>query len=162
MPASTQLPPFLANVLHGPTEHAASPLIPSSGASPQANGIQPSTTVAPLAMEDAMTSAFLDPVQTESEYQEGMTVSSSMLVPPLNFDMVCAARSTGKGAIYRSGFPNERNFPFLATLQLRTVVYLSSDDIRPNLQQWVERNHGHVQILHFRLRVNKEPLAESE
>lgn len=90
-----------------------------------------------------------------------LTSSSALLVPPLNFDMVCSARNTGRGPIYRSGFPNERNFPFLATLQLRTVVYLAADDVRPNLQRWVDASHGRVQLLHFRLSVNKEPFGES-
>lgn len=36
-------------------------------------------------------------------------------VPPLNFAMV------DKG-VYRSGFPNHANFPFLKTLKLRSIM----------------------------------------
>ena len=39
-----------------------------------------------------------------------------LLVPPVNFAMV------DKG-MYRSGYPHDNNFPFLATLGLRSVVY---------------------------------------
>lgn len=94
-----------------------------------------------------------------------------LLVPPLNFDMVCAdssrqmaaSRSGGGsgGAIYRSGFPNERNYPFLATLKLRSVIYLAADDVRPNLQHYIDESRGQTRLLHFRLNVNKEPFAES-
>lgn len=43
-----------------------------------------------------------------------------LLIPPLNYAMV------SKG-IYRSGYPNTRNFPFVRSLRLRTVLYVSAD-----------------------------------
>jgi Tyrosine phosphatase family len=40
---------------------------------------------------------------------------SSLYIPPLNFGIV------DKG-VYRSGYPNDRNFPFLKKLGLRAIV----------------------------------------
>jgi tyrosine-protein phosphatase SIW14 len=68
----------------------------------------------------------------------------------------------GGGAIYRSGHPNERNFQFMSTLNLKSIVYLASDDIRDNLQEWIDTTHGTVKLFHFRLNVNKEPFAEMD
>lgn len=46
----------------------------------------------------------------------GTAALRPVLVPPLNFAMV------SKG-IYRSGYPNRKNFPFLAKLKLRSILY---------------------------------------
>ncbi len=40
-----------------------------------------------------------------------------VLIPPLNFAMVA------KG-VYRSGYPNSKNFPFLKKLGLKSIMYL--------------------------------------
>jgi len=42
--------------------------------------------------------------------------SLNVMVPPPNFGTV------SQGAIYRSGFPREENFSFLATLNLKTIM----------------------------------------
>jgi tyrosine-protein phosphatase SIW14 len=39
-----------------------------------------------------------------------------MFIPPLNFAMVA------KG-VYRSGYPNPKNFPFLKKLGLKSILY---------------------------------------
>ena len=41
---------------------------------------------------------------------------NTLLVPPLNFAMVAPG-------VYRSGYPNKRNFPFLRRLGLRSIMY---------------------------------------
>eukprot|EP00271_Cylindrocystis_brebissonii_P004968 TRINITY_DN1692_c0_g1_i1.p1 TRINITY_DN1692_c0_g1~~TRINITY_DN1692_c0_g1_i1.p1 ORF type:complete len:113 (-),score=27.26 TRINITY_DN1692_c0_g1_i1:188-526(-) len=46
---------------------------------------------------------------------------SFFLLPPPNFGMV-------EEDLYRSGQPNELNFPFLERLKLKTVVYLSHEE----------------------------------
>lgn len=51
-------------------------------------------------------------VSHEGAEEEGL------LVTPFNFSMV------DKG-VYRSGFPNIINFPFLETLRLRSIMYIS-------------------------------------
>ncbi|MCO5573461.1 hypothetical protein L7F22_027232 [Adiantum nelumboides] len=90
------------------------------------------------------------------------TAQSTLLVPPLNFDMICASRTRSGGAIYRSGFPNERNYPFLNTLHLRTIIYLSTDEIRENLRNYVFTNSQRVKLLQFPVQVNKEPFQEMD
>ena len=45
----------------------------------------------------------------------GMGPEDDLLIPPLNFAMV------DKG-VYRSGYPNMKNLPFLQKLRLRSVV----------------------------------------
>jgi len=35
--------------------------------------------------------------------------------------------------LYRSGHPNELNFPFLEKLGLKTVIYLASEEISESL-----------------------------
>jgi len=40
----------------------------------------------------------------------------NVTVPPPNFGTV------SQGAIYRSGFPREENFSYLATLNLKTIM----------------------------------------
>lgn len=79
--------------------------------------------------------------------------SSTLIVPPLNFAMV----SRG---IYRSGHPNERNFEFLRRLSLRTVLYLGTEDYRPNMTAWTCSQS--ITFHHLRLAINKEPLAEMD
>ncbi len=44
----------------------------------------------------------------------------SLLIPPLNFAMV-------QKGVYRSGFPNNRNFGFLKQLGIRTIVCLAGE-----------------------------------
>jgi tyrosine-protein phosphatase SIW14 len=39
----------------------------------------------------------------------------NLLIPPLNFAMVA------KG-VYRSGYPNQKNFPFLKKLGLKSIL----------------------------------------
>lgn len=46
-----------------------------------------------------------------------MGPEDDLLIPPLNFAMV------DKG-VYRSGYPNKKNLPFLQKLRLRSVVYV--------------------------------------
>eukprot|EP00244_Chara_vulgaris_P005288 TRINITY_DN20_c0_g1_i1.p1 TRINITY_DN20_c0_g1~~TRINITY_DN20_c0_g1_i1.p1 ORF type:complete len:167 (+),score=17.65 TRINITY_DN20_c0_g1_i1:59-559(+) len=45
----------------------------------------------------------------------------SFFLPPPNFGMV-------EDDLYRSGQPNELNFPFLERLRLKTVIYLSHEE----------------------------------
>ncbi|CAG8437122.1 4211_t:CDS:2 [Diversispora eburnea] len=48
-------------------------------------------------------------------------MSSQHLIPPLNYGMI-------EEDLYRSGQPNELNFPFLEKLGLKTVVWLAPED----------------------------------
>ncbi|SJX63855.1 related to SIW14-Tyrosine phosphatase involved in actin filamentorganization [Sporisorium reilianum f. sp. reilianum] len=79
--------------------------------------------------------------------------SAQLIVPPLNFSMV----SRG---IYRSGHPNERNFEFLRRLNLKSVLYLGTEDYRANMTAWTAAQH--IRTFHLRLAINKEPTAEMD
>nr|XP_028951744.1 tyrosine-protein phosphatase DSP1-like [Malus domestica] len=46
-----------------------------------------------------------------------MTNNDNVLEPPINFSMV-------DEGVFRSGFPQLSNFPFLQSLQLRSIIYL--------------------------------------
>lgn len=61
-------------------------------------------------------------------------VPSACYIPPLNFGMV-------EEDLYRSGAPNELNFPFLERLGLKTIIYLAPDE--PDQQLFVSlQNHA--------------------
>ena len=72
-------------------------------------------------------------------------------IPPENFAMVW-------GGIYRSSYPSKRNFTFLLSLKLRTIVYLCHEEY-PELNCAFMQEHG-VQLLQFGLDGNKEPFDE--
>eukprot|EP01116_Phalansterium_solitarium_P012185 TRINITY_DN28236_c0_g1_i1.p1 TRINITY_DN28236_c0_g1~~TRINITY_DN28236_c0_g1_i1.p1 ORF type:complete len:190 (-),score=22.14 TRINITY_DN28236_c0_g1_i1:166-660(-) len=52
-------------------------------------------------------------------------------IPPLNFGFV-------EDDLYRSGQPNELNFPFLEKLHLKKIIWLSAEDPSEQLEQFVE------------------------
>ncbi|KAM0003246.1 putative atypical dual-specificity phosphatase Siw14, protein-tyrosine phosphatase [Helianthus debilis subsp. tardiflorus] len=53
-----------------------------------------------------------------------------LFTPPLNFSMV-------DNGIFRSGFPDAANFPFLKTLGLRSIVYVTiCVSIVQNCEYW--------------------------
>lgn len=58
-------------------------------------------------------------------------VVGGSLIPPTNFGIV-------EEDLYRSGMPNELNFPFLERLQLKTIIYLASDDVSEKLADFID------------------------
>ncbi|KAI9323907.1 tyrosine-specific protein phosphatase family protein [Zopfochytrium polystomum] len=75
----------------------------------------------------------------------------SKVVPPLNFAMV----ATG---VYRSGYPNKKNFPFLLSLRLNTIMYVCADDIGEDNVRFCGENG--IRLIHYRIQGNKEPFME--
>ncbi|KAJ1503767.1 hypothetical protein HMI54_004796 [Coelomomyces lativittatus] len=75
----------------------------------------------------------------------------SVLVPPLNFAMVCSG-------VYRSGYPNRKNFTFLKTLQLKTLIYVCPESYAEENQRFAEENQ--IQVFHYQIKSNKEPYIE--
>uniref|UniRef100_A0A0D6R0A1 Tyrosine-protein phosphatase domain-containing protein n=1 Tax=Araucaria cunninghamii TaxID=56994 RepID=A0A0D6R0A1_ARACU len=69
-----------------------------------------------------------------------------LLIPPFNFSMV------DKG-VYRSGFPNAINFPFLETLHLRSIIYLCPESYPEANTEFIE-SHG-IKLFHFGIEGNK-------
>lgn len=73
------------------------------------------------------------------------------LIPPENFSMV----STN---IYRSSFPRKKNFPFLASLGLKSVVSLVLEEYPGQNLKFFE-DHG-VKFYQFGIPGNKEPFIQ--
>ncbi|KAJ3305865.1 hypothetical protein HDV03_000974 [Kappamyces sp. JEL0829] len=80
-------------------------------------------------------------------------MQQKVLVPPLNFSIV----QTG---IYRSGYPNTKNFEFLSKLGLKTVIYIADDDYSSANIGFFEKEN--IAVMHFRLVGNKEPHVEMD
>ena len=76
---------------------------------------------------------------------------SGDLNPPENFAMVWRG-------IYRSSFVTKRNFQFLQTLRLRTIVYLCPEDYPESHTSFLAENG--IQLLQFGVEGNKEPFDE--
>jgi len=83
--------------------------------------------------------------------------SRLMMIPPLNFAMV----SPG---VYRSGYPNYRNFGFLSKLGIRCIVKLSTEepsDITIGLQNEEFVKENGIALLEFPIEGQKEPFGVS-
>ncbi|ESR41823.1 hypothetical protein CICLE_v100128102mg, partial [Citrus x clementina] len=79
---------------------------------------------------------------------EGDNQSDGVLVPPPNFSMV-------EEGIYRSGFPQSSNFPFLQTLNLRSIIYLCPEPYpEENLKFLAAQN---IRLFHFGIEGKTEP-----
>jgi tyrosine-protein phosphatase SIW14 len=73
------------------------------------------------------------------------------VIPPLNFAMV-------DRGIYRSGYPNRKNFPFLAKLQLTSIIFLCPEEYGEANMAFVERQG--IRLFQHGLKGNKEPFVE--
>ena len=58
-----------------------------------------------------------------------------IFIPPFNFGLV-------EEALYRSGQPNELNFPFLEKLGLKTVIWLAPDEPSDAFQNFLDEVNG--------------------
>ncbi|KAL7623655.1 tyrosine-protein phosphatase siw14 [Parahypoxylon ruwenzoriense] len=54
--------------------------------------------------------------------------------PPVNFATVLPG-------LYRSGYPQASDYPFMQTLNLKTIVTLVGKDLPDSFQQFINRNH---------------------
>ena len=76
--------------------------------------------------------------------------AEQVFVSPLNFAMVSAG-------IYRSGYPGERNFPFLARLKLKTILHVGLKKYLPANVRFAEEQG--IRVLQCPLSGNKEPFV---
>ena len=76
---------------------------------------------------------------------------NNKLVPPINFALVC------KG-VYRSGYPNPKNFKFLEKIGLKSILYLCPEEYQKTNREFLEQNG--IQLLHFGMNGNKEPFVD--
>jgi len=84
----------------------------------------------------------------EEEEEEAL---QRMFIPPLNFAMVA------KG-VYRSGYPNPKNFPFLKKLGLKSILYLCPESYPTSNMDFIKK-HG-INLFHFGIDGNKEPFVD--
>ncbi|KAK1396130.1 putative tyrosine-protein phosphatase [Heracleum sosnowskyi] len=70
--------------------------------------------------------------------------------PPLNFAMV-------DNGIYRSGFPDPTNFPFLKTLGLRSIIYLCPEPYPEANMEFLKLND--IRLFQFGIEGTKEPFV---
>ena len=71
-------------------------------------------------------------VREEDSDEEWCSVTlGGSLIPPKNFGIV-------EEHLYRSGMPNELNFPFLERLQLKTVLYLATEEIPERMLSFID------------------------
>ncbi|KAJ6262755.1 Tyrosine-protein phosphatase [Drechslerella dactyloides] len=82
------------------------------------------------------------PLSTAAAASHGTTLQ----IPPLSFALV----STG---VYRSGCPMPLNFPFLAKLHLKSIIYIADQDLPVDLQHFTAEND--IQVFHFRMHHGK-------
>ena len=77
-----------------------------------------------------------------------------ILVPPENFALV-------ERGLYRGAFPKPKNFPFLRTLGLRTILSLKLEKTNEYPAANTAFNHEHgIQLLMFGMPGNKEPFVD--
>jgi hypothetical protein len=89
--------------------------------------------------------------KTETEVQDEKT--EMLLIPPLNFSMV----SPG---IYRSGYPNYKNFPFLKKIGIKTIIFLCPEGYLKKNQMFVDENN--IVVKQFPIEGNKEPFVKKK
>ncbi|KAJ9059581.1 tyrosine-protein phosphatase siw14 [Entomophthora muscae] len=77
--------------------------------------------------------------------------SRDLLVPPLNFSVVAPG-------VYRSGYPNDKNFVFLKKLHLNTMLYLGPEPYAGPLKNFIEEEN--IRVLYFDVKNNKEPFSD--
>lgn len=72
------------------------------------------------------------------------------VVVPLGFSRV-------QDGIFRSAYPQVKIFPFLSTLQLKSIVCLNPTDLRKDLKEFAISQS--IQCFEFDIGVNQEPFV---
>ncbi|XP_038879707.1 tyrosine-protein phosphatase DSP3-like [Benincasa hispida] len=74
----------------------------------------------------------------------------AILLPPPNFSMV-------EDGIFRSGFPQPANFPFLRSLNLRSIIYLCPEPYPEENLEFLKANN--IKLFQFKIEGKKEPFV---
>ncbi|CCH43564.1 putative tyrosine-protein phosphatase [Wickerhamomyces ciferrii] len=77
----------------------------------------------------------------------------TVYVPPLNFSLV-------EDGIYRSGHPVPINFPFLQTLNLKTVIYLG--DKTDNFEYYKFLKSMNINFVYIHMESSSEPFIMND
>ncbi|CEP20901.1 OCA2 [Cyberlindnera jadinii] len=80
-------------------------------------------------------------------------MSDTIYVPPLNFALV-------EDKIYRSGHPVPKNFPFLKTLKLKTVIYIG--DKEDNYEYYDFLKQEGIEFKYLKMKSPKEPFVMND
>ncbi|KAI9176169.1 tyrosine-protein phosphatase required for protection against superoxide stress (By similarity) [Blastocladiella emersonii ATCC 22665] len=79
---------------------------------------------------------------------------SQYFIPPLNFGMI-------EDDLYRSGQPNELNFPFLEKLGLKTIVWLAPEEPNQRFLNFIDDQEIQLEHLSVATAVNAwDPVSE--
>jgi tyrosine-protein phosphatase SIW14 len=78
---------------------------------------------------------------------------SDVIIPPTNFSLVARG-------IYRGSYPNFRNYSFLRTLRLRSILFLCPEDYSPMNKDFLE--HNNITLINVPMEGNKEPFKMIE
>ncbi|KAG8641586.1 tyrosine-protein phosphatase DSP3 isoform X1 [Manihot esculenta] len=81
----------------------------------------------------------------ESDYEDK---NDGVLLPPANFSMV-------EDGIFRSAFPQPHNFPFLKSLNLRSIIYLCCEPYPQENLEFLRANN--IKLLQFGIEGKSEP-----
>ncbi|OCF62180.1 tyrosine specific protein phosphatase [Kwoniella mangroviensis CBS 10435] len=132
------IPPFLATILSSRITSIPPPAPPvsSSTSNPSANP----SPILQQPQSQPPNPLYLPPPALPKVEED--------LVPPENFALV------SKG-VYRSGFPKKRNFGFMETLRLKTVLTLVLEDYPEANLEWCQSQD--IQFMQFGIPGNKEP-----
>jgi tyrosine-protein phosphatase SIW14 len=87
---------------------------------------------------------------TNASNASSVSTASEMLIPPLNFSMVIPG-------VYRSGYPNKKNFEFLKKIGLKSILYLCPERYADSNMEFARANS--IRILQFGIEGNKEPFV---
>ncbi|KAI3916770.1 hypothetical protein MKW98_026241, partial [Papaver atlanticum] len=90
------------------------------------------------------------PAEGSNDNGGGGGGGEELFVPPLNFAMV-------DNGIFRSGFPDTSNFPFLQTLGLRSIIYLCPEPYPEANMEFLKSNR--IQLFQFGIEGCKEPFV---
>lgn len=93
-------------------------------------------------------SATTVPVSTAQGTPQERKSLTPKLFAPLAFSLVTSG-------IYRSAYPNERTYAFLAPYQFRTFISLAPAEIRPELRHYCHQQG--IALLEYDVKFNQEP-----
>nr|GMD34516.1 probable tyrosine-protein phosphatase At1g05000 [Ipomoea batatas] len=85
----------------------------------------------------------------EEDENRSIAHDGVLMAPPPNFSAVEAY------CIYRSGFPQSSNFPFLHSLNLRSVIYLCQEPYPDENKEFLRLNN--IKLFQFGIDGTKEP-----
>ncbi|RAL41945.1 hypothetical protein DM860_009127 [Cuscuta australis] len=87
----------------------------------------------------------------EDKKQVGLVGGGGLVLPPPNFSAVEDL------CIYRSGFPQPPHFPFVQTLNLRSIIYLCPEPYPEENREFLRLNK--IKLFQFGIEGTKEPSA---